>query len=305
MGLKVNVMNDRKQHVIHKAHQLFVEKGFQATSIQEIIEYSGISKGTFYNYFSSKNELLMAIFTSLNQRIEIERNELLIGQDITNIDIFIRQIELQMAFNRRNKLFALFEEVFVSNDPTLKEFLKRTQIKYIRWIFNRFVDIFGMSKRPYLLDCAIMFMGLMHHNIHFHFLAKESDANIKEVIRYSVRRIEKMVDEVEKSGAQLLEPEILEKLLPDCNKSNYTLEKKISNSIFGLKKCLSDGEDQFKNTELLDFIQEELLHSKTPRQFLIKSALFALKENQNSSCEKELLKLEIMVQDFLSTVENS
>src|SRR5919206_2043744 len=121
-------MNERKQHVINKAHQLFIDKGFQATSIQEIIDYSGISKGTFYNYFSSKNELLMAIFTSLGQQIDQERNKLLIGQDPADIEIFIQQLELQMDFNRRNKLLTLFEEVFVSNDPSLKQFLKRFQL---------------------------------------------------------------------------------------------------------------------------------------------------------------------------------
>ena len=297
-------MNERKQHVIKKAHQLFIDKGFQATSIQEIIDYSGISKGTFYNYFSSKNELLMAMFTYLSQRIEQERNELLIGQDISDINIFTRQIELQMAFNRRNKLFALFEEVFFSNDPTLKEFLKRTQIIYLSWIYHRFVDIFGESKRPYLLDCAIMFMGLMHHNIHFHFLAKESDANIKQVIRYSVRRIEKMVDEVEKSGAQLLEPEILEKWLPDCNETAHEMEKKLINTIMSLKKCVSDGEDQFKHNELLDFIQDELLHSKTPRQFLIQSTLATLNETPSRPYRKELQKLEQLLEEFFNKSGN-
>ncbi|MEH7094143.1 TetR/AcrR family transcriptional regulator [Neobacillus vireti] len=291
-------MNERKQHVINKAHQLFIDKGFQATSIQEIIDYSGISKGTFYNYFSSKNELLMAIFTYLSQRIEHERNELLIGQDISDIEIFTRQIELQMAFNRRNKLFALFEEVFVSNDPTLKEFLKRMQIMYLDWIFNRFVDIFGKNKRPFLLDCAIMFMGLMQHNIHFHFLAKESDANIKQVIRYSVKRIEKMVEEVENSGAQLLEPEILEKWLPDCNSSSHEMEKKLFHAILRLKKCVSVGEAQFKNNELLDFIQEEMLHSKTPRKFLIKSALASLNESPSAPFKQEMQKLEQLLEEF-------
>jgi len=298
MEFKVNVMNERKQHVINKAHQLFIDKGFQATSIQEIIDYSGISKGTFYNYFSSKNELLMAIFTYLSKRIEHERNELLIGQDISDIVIFTRQIELQMAFNRRNKLFALFEEVFVSNDPTLKEFLKRMQIMYLDWIFNRFVDIFGKNKRPYLLDCAIMFMGLMQHNIHFHFLAKESDANIKQVIRYSVKRIEKMVEEVETSGAQLLEPEILEKWLPDCNPSSHEMEKKLFHTILRLKKCVSGGDVQFKNNELLDFIQEEMLHSKTPRKFLIKSALASLNESPSAPFKQEMHKLEKLLEEF-------
>lgn len=61
-------MNNRKMHVIQKAHQLFLEKGFQATSIQDILDYSGISKGTFYNYFSSKNELLISIFKTLHEK---------------------------------------------------------------------------------------------------------------------------------------------------------------------------------------------------------------------------------------------
>ena len=66
-------MNDRKQHVIKMAHQLFIERGFQNTSIQDILEYSGISKGTFYNYFSSKNELLIALFKEIFKRIKKER----------------------------------------------------------------------------------------------------------------------------------------------------------------------------------------------------------------------------------------
>ena len=61
-------MNDRKQHVVNMAHQLFINKGVQSTSVQDILEYSGISKGTFYNYFSSKHELLIALFTNLNKK---------------------------------------------------------------------------------------------------------------------------------------------------------------------------------------------------------------------------------------------
>ena len=46
-------MIDRKQHVVNRADQLFIHKGVQSTSVQDILEHSGISKGTFNNYFSS------------------------------------------------------------------------------------------------------------------------------------------------------------------------------------------------------------------------------------------------------------
>ncbi|MDP4087030.1 MAG: TetR/AcrR family transcriptional regulator [Bacillota bacterium] len=293
-------MNDRKQHVINKAHQLFIEKGFQATSIQDIIDYSGISKGTFYNYFSSKNELLIALFTSLNRRLNEERNHLLVGQDQSNIEIFIQQLEMHTTFNRRNKLLTLFEEVFVSNDPILKQFLKHSQIMYLRWIYTRFVDLFGKNKQPYLLDCAIMFMGMLHHNIHFHFMANEQCTNIKQVIRYTVQRIERMVDEVEKNGVQLLEPGILEKWLPDCHKTEKIFKKKIDSSVIALKKCLSNAQDQPKYLELLDFIHEEIIQSKTPRKFLIKSALSSLGANSEACIRLELTKLEQVVEEFFT-----
>lgn len=293
-------MNDRKQHVINKAHQLFIEKGFQATSIQDIIDFSGISKGTFYNYFSSKNELLMAIFSSLNQKIKDERNRLLVGQSPSDIEIFIRQVELHMEFNRRNKLLVLFEEVFVSNDLVLKQFLKRTQIMYVNWIYNRFVELFGKSKEPYLLDCAIMFIGMLHQNIHFHFLANEKDSSIKHVIRYTVGRLERMVAEVDQNGVQLLNPRIFEQWLPDCQNSDHSFQKKICTSITILKECLSDDKDQPKYLELLDFIQEETNQYNTPRKYLIKSALSSLEEKTGSAWKAELQKLGQIMEDFFN-----
>ncbi len=37
-------MNNRRQNVIDTAHKLFIDKGYQATSIQDILEEGGISK---------------------------------------------------------------------------------------------------------------------------------------------------------------------------------------------------------------------------------------------------------------------
>ncbi|MCB6745843.1 TetR/AcrR family transcriptional regulator, partial [Anaerostipes hadrus] len=41
--------------------RLFEQKGFTETSIQDIVDSIGATKGTFYYYFSSKEQLLMDI----------------------------------------------------------------------------------------------------------------------------------------------------------------------------------------------------------------------------------------------------
>src|SRR5690554_3337237 len=192
-------MNERKQHVINKAHELFIEKGFQTTSIQDILDASGISKGTFYNYFPSKNELIIALIKSLAKQIENERNELLIGQDPSDINIFMKQIELQLKTNRKSKLLTLYEEVIVSNDKDLKEFIQENYLNTLRWYYERFIDLFGADKEPYLLDCAIMFMGILQQNLRFYLKIYRGDTGIHEVVRYSVARLVKMIDDVSES----------------------------------------------------------------------------------------------------------
>ncbi|CAH2715621.1 hypothetical protein BACCIP111895_02805 [Neobacillus rhizosphaerae] len=294
-------MIDRKQNVIKMAHQLFMDKGFQATSIQEILDYSGISKGTFYNYFSSKTELLLAIFKSIYQKLEKDRNDLLIGQDPSDIDIFIAQIELQMKMNKRNKLIALFDEVMVSNDVDLLDYIKQGHLNWIRWLYERFVDIFGNSKKAFLLDCAIMFMGILQNNLKYNYMANESGSSVNRVIRYSVERLVKIVDEVTETGDRLIDPEQLDSWLPNCKKKDQAFQQNLYQTLLAVKKNLNH--DHLKYANLLDFIQEELLDSKNPRQFLVESALLSLKSGQLFSEKVHLQKLEQLIEAYFTQIE--
>ena len=62
----------RKDAILKTAQQLFFEKGFAETSIQDILNALSISKGGFYHYFESKNALLEEICQE-NCAREIER----------------------------------------------------------------------------------------------------------------------------------------------------------------------------------------------------------------------------------------
>lgn len=292
-------MNDRKQHVIKMAHQLFIERGFQATSIQDILEYSGISKGTFYNYFSSKNELLIALFKALYGSMETSRDELMIGQDRADLTIFIKQIELQMNTNKKNKLITLFEEVFVSNDEDLKDFLKEGQKRMIQWVFTRFLELFGEDKRPYLLDGAIMFLGILHHNVKYYSIANGPSVDISPVVHYSVQRIVNIVNDAAAAGEQLNKPEQMSTWLPNATQSDEVFKEKLHQTIATLKKGLN--EKHTKSIELLDFIQDEFLHSKKSREFLIESVLCSLRDDQTLD-QKSVATLDELVKDYFVRV---
>jgi AcrR family transcriptional regulator len=302
-------MNDRKQHVINKAHQLFIEKGFQATSIQDILDFSGISKGTFYKYFSSKSELLIAIYKATFKKLQKDRDALLIGKSPSDIEVFIKQLEMQMISNRKNKLIALYEEVMSTNDADLKQYIRIARLRSLRWMFSRFIDIFGEKNKPYLLDCAIMFQGLLQHNLQYNRLATDSNEKISHVVKFSVNRLVKMVDEVAEAEEQLHHPELLEKWLPGLQKNNHELIVQFYKSVSPMRNCITkhfqDKNEQEKYNELLDFIQEEIMHTRAPRKFLIESALQTLQNNPADIWKKELLQLnQIITAFFLQLEEN-
>lgn len=61
----------RPQELLDAALQLFVERGFAATRMEEVAALAGVSKGTLYLYYPSKEELLKAVIRErLSNEIE-------------------------------------------------------------------------------------------------------------------------------------------------------------------------------------------------------------------------------------------
>jgi AcrR family transcriptional regulator len=67
-GDEVNVRERRKKElkelIFQKSVELFAEKGFDQVSVDEITKACGVSKGTFYNYFPSKQAVLLYLGSS-------------------------------------------------------------------------------------------------------------------------------------------------------------------------------------------------------------------------------------------------
>ena len=51
-----------REKILAAALELFANKGYDATSIDSIAKKAGVSKGLIYNYFESKEKILLAIF---------------------------------------------------------------------------------------------------------------------------------------------------------------------------------------------------------------------------------------------------
>ncbi len=66
-----NDRGDKRPRLVQAASAVFAEKGYASTRVADIAERAGVGKGTVYEYFSSKEELLFAVFEMTNAEISI------------------------------------------------------------------------------------------------------------------------------------------------------------------------------------------------------------------------------------------
>jgi AcrR family transcriptional regulator len=66
---------ERKKRELHAriyetARQLFLERGYEATTVAEIAEAADVAQGTFFNHFSSKQDVLAEITSEVSDHLQ-------------------------------------------------------------------------------------------------------------------------------------------------------------------------------------------------------------------------------------------
>ncbi|MEM3832434.1 MAG: TetR/AcrR family transcriptional regulator [Thermoprotei archaeon] len=145
-----NSNNEKKKLIIMSARQIFADKGFDLATVDEIMEKAKLSKGTFYTYFSSKEQLIKEIAISvspvevLNSVIEKEYNNvkemlndlalkyILKYSNLTERKLFLYSIGIA---NRYNEIKEIFKKIYHMNYIKLKEKIQNLTGKMVDEIY--------------------------------------------------------------------------------------------------------------------------------------------------------------------------
>jgi AcrR family transcriptional regulator len=266
-------MNDRKRQVLLTAQQLFLDKGFAATSIQDILDESCISKGTFYNYFSSKNECLMAMLEHARDESTVRRQELLIGRDISDKDVLAEQIWVRMLVNHEQNLIPIFEAVFHSSDEDLRAFVKKMHLAELTWLAGRFVDAYGKKVEPYASDCAVLFIGAMQHMMHVWSVISKEELNRLELVKFTMRRIDSIVSDMMASNDTFLPAGAF---FTSAEKEVSQTKEQLLEQLRSFHQALKDDMQPRRN-QYVQFLSDEI-HSEHPRVFLLEPVVRSFRE---------------------------
>lgn len=84
--------DERRNEILDTAEELFRMKGYDKCTVNDILKEVGIAKGTFYHYFTSKEEVLDAIVSRYKEIVVSAANEIL------KIDHISSEEKLMRAF---------------------------------------------------------------------------------------------------------------------------------------------------------------------------------------------------------------
>ncbi|TSI04507.1 TetR/AcrR family transcriptional regulator [Lysinibacillus sp. BW-2-10] len=290
-------MNKRKRQIIHAARQLFIDKGFNDTSIMDIISAAHISKGTFYNHFASKNECLIAILEETREEALSQRYEIAINEDRSNIDILIKQIALIAYVNRKRNVVQIFESLAGNADKELKALLEKHIILEISWLANRLVDVYGEKIRDISFECAVHIIGMMQQSLRIIAMATKQFGSPEEVIKVVMNHIDAIIERQLIKKEIIITPEIVQSLQLKVDLRIVSKEMLV-NQLEGFKEKLTENDPE-SGIEYTDYLIKEL-QSNNDSLYILEAILQAfIKSFKSTTHEHEVHEISIAFWRYL------
>ncbi|MBK3495406.1 TetR/AcrR family transcriptional regulator [Viridibacillus sp. YIM B01967] len=276
------VIISKQQLIIEKAVALYAQDGMASTSIQDITDACGISKGAFYLSFKSKDELLVAIFEHFLREI--------IGQ-------FNCLLEKEMPVKEKlAHYFLLHFQLFEEKLPFISMFMKEQMNPINEQILNKFnyynelsdkttlallKEVYGERIEPFQYDLLTTIKGILKGYSEFIVFHRQP----YDFIHLSSTLIEKTDILVEYTTKTFLTEQLWQ--------SKPRSMQEYSVTTFEVQEEVKRWQEVYKGhpiiEDTLSLIQDELQLAK-PRPALLHGMMANLKQQDNLQWLALLLK---------------
>ena len=190
--LSVKKKEVKKDKIIEKSMELFCEKGYRTTKVEEITKALGISKGNFYTYFNSKEEVLYEV-------LNIMKNERIRMMEEINTDKAPKEVLRDFIEDSRQICYKYLKRVNLKN---IDDFLKDKKIVnhmeevldiLVKFLKKNIIErIEGSQNKEYNLKFIIDFILMSMDG----FFLDESLAEELEIKRKYELTIENKIDQI-------------------------------------------------------------------------------------------------------------
>jgi TetR/AcrR family transcriptional regulator, cholesterol catabolism regulator len=137
----------RRKQIVSAAIELFRRNGYHRTTVREICDTSKVNRGSFYDYFQSKEDILVYIYKTMmyaegNFDKAFKHYEMTGWKDL---EPYVRAV-LSVSWNiNKRSIQLLYRETISLDQNTLQEVI-RIESDYVKWIAENLRKGLGLRR---------------------------------------------------------------------------------------------------------------------------------------------------------------
>ena len=196
-------LSAKRVQILEAAMKCFAQKGFHATSIQEIADVLGIAKGSLYFYFKSKEDVLISAFEHYYDLMTREMLSVAKDKSILPRERLSRQLLLQLEQIMQHQEFIvmMMNEQAIQINEEMHRFMFKSKSMTLYWFYESIVEIYGEAAKPYAIDASTIIQAIVADYTGYMLLyRKKFDPH--RLIAFFMERLDDVVHGMMKHGGK-------------------------------------------------------------------------------------------------------
>lgn len=156
---------NKKDAILHAAVDIMGEKGFDKTSVSEIVKHAGVAQGTFYLYFQSKSALVLSIAKNIIEDFLLEAQALPGPEESTLQEFLTNLTDLMYHLTLKHKKLIGFIYSGTAYYSAFKEW-EALYIPFYGWLEEKLAYYKTQQKLKTVFDLPYLtnyIIGLLEH----------------------------------------------------------------------------------------------------------------------------------------------
>lgn len=277
---------DKRTEIMDGAVQFFSVKGFHQTSVQEIANAAGISKGAFYKHFDSKESMLIEILKHYLLEIVSVASNTSFPSEMGRKEVFKKKllIEIERTLSDQEFFMMVFKDFPQSENEQLELLIKEMRSSTTALHKSLLLETYGTGIQDFLPDLVVILEALLREYI-FTMLFDRIQLPLPQLVDFISACLDSIVENIGNMTPMISDAHLLPTSLAECFDM---AESKIRSLDIQQDKLLS----------ALHLLKEEVDREKQ-LSFVAEAMLLYLK--QQSALKDDLTILENFIKKELAT----
>ncbi len=183
----------KRERILKKSWELFKKNGYEETKIERITKEVGISKGSFYTYFKTKEDVLFSILEKIEIEIENSINDIDTSEEPSKVlyNLLEKRVELFLGYVQNMKL----ENLYIMKSGQIDEFKNKITVFYTTFIKENIIKKYE-NKKIWDLEIISKYINSSIEGYFFEeiFENKGIDKDFEDRAKIAIKEIARFID---------------------------------------------------------------------------------------------------------------